>query len=131
MTEPNELSAMLAERVALKQTIEYEAKVLTDRRKELDDLDANIRAALRTTGLDSVTKDGYRATVERKVGTRVPDWEALFAYIRGSGDFHLLQRRLTVAPFAELHGQGEAIPGVETYEYDELSVRKVSSAATR
>jgi hypothetical protein len=124
-----DLADFLAQRVDLKMEIEADARRLANKRNQLIEIDGVIKDLLRETGLDSVSKAGYRATIVRAIGTRVNDWESFYQHVAASGDWHLLQKRLTQAPFAEMFEEGTGVPGVEIYEYDDLSVRKSSKSS--
>jgi len=57
-------------------------------------------------------------TLRTKERKQVIDWEAFYDYIEQNHAFDLLQRRVNEAAIDE---REEAIPGVTSYEYDDLS----------
>ena len=56
----------------------------------------------------------------------VDDWELLYEYIRNTGEFELMQKRLAVRAAGERLDDVLSLPGVRTTEVDKLSVRKNS-----
>jgi len=70
---------------------------------------------------------GKVARVTRHV-KRVPtvkDWAALYVYIKKTGAFELLQRRVADAAVKERWDAGKQVPGVEAFTTVTLSVAKV------
>jgi hypothetical protein len=63
------------------------------------------------------------ASITETVLPQVVDWDAVYAHIKETGDFYLLQKRPAAAAFRELHQSGEVIPGMEPYTKREISLR--------
>lgn len=60
---------------------------------------------------------------ENLVGN-VEDWDQVYAYIKGNGAFHLIQRRLANAAYKELLDMGDELPGVVPFTKRTLNFRK-------
>lgn len=84
------------------RAIEEKAKVV---KAKYDDLEAVIMEKLLTEKMDKAT--GKRATVSLKrslVGS-IKDWDALTAYVKKTGHFHLFNRSVGAPAFRELYEQ--------------------------
>lgn len=66
-----------------------------------------------------------RVTVVTKEIPQVKDWEAFYKYVKKTGQFDLLQRRLTDAAIKERWENGKEIPGVEHFNATAISLNKV------
>lgn len=67
----------------------------------------------------------YRAQVVTKRKPTVSDWPSLQAYILATGEFDLLQRRISDKAIADRWEGGANIPGVEPCNVVSLSVTKI------
>lgn len=66
-----------------------------------------------------------RASVVLKVKPTVEDWPALYAYVKKTGNFDMLQRRLSDTAVKERWEDGKEVPGVGKFQYADVSVNKV------
>ena len=66
-----------------------------------------------------------RVTVVTKQVPQVKDWDAFYKHVKKSGDFDLLQRRLTDSAIKERWEAGKEIPGVEHFNAVSVSINKV------
>jgi hypothetical protein len=100
--------------------------------KQVDDLAAyeqrlkdHIIATLPKSDQTGAAGKLARVTVGTKQVPTVKDWEALYKYVKRSGSFELLQRRLGDAAIQERWAAGKAVPGVEPFTVVTVSVNKV------
>jgi hypothetical protein len=63
--------------------------------------------------------------VVTKTIPRVADWDKLYAFVKKTGSFDLLQRRLTDSAIQERWEAGKSVPGVETFNAVSVSINKV------
>ena len=95
-------------------------------------------SALRQHMIDSIPKDSkgvfglqFKAQIVTKPSIRVAGegWGPFLAFVRQTGRFDLLQKRINPGALLELAdegaAQGHAIPGTERYQEVDLSVTKV------
>jgi hypothetical protein len=68
-----------------------------------------------------------QVTRSEKPVPKVTDWDALYAHIKKTGAFELLQKRPTESAFAERWDAGKSVPGTEKFTKVSLSVSKVPS----
>ena len=66
-----------------------------------------------------------RVTVVTKEVPQVEDWDAFYKYVKRTGAFDLMQRRLTDAAVKERWEAGEEIPGVKHFNVVTVSINKV------
>lgn len=66
-----------------------------------------------------------RVTVVAKEIPQVEDWDAFYKYVKKTGNFDLMQRRLTDAAVKERWEAGEEIPGVKHFQVVTVSINKV------
>jgi len=66
-----------------------------------------------------------RVTVITKVVPQVKDWDAFYKYVKKTGQFDLMQRRITDGAIKERWEAGKEIPGVEHFNAISVSINKV------
>ena len=66
-----------------------------------------------------------RVTIVTKEIPQVKDWDAFYQYVKKTGSFDLMQRRLTDAAIKERWEEGKEIPGVEHFHVVSVSINKV------
>lgn len=103
-----------------------------DAQKEVDKIAAE-EAALKEHIINSLPKSEAsgvagkvaRVTVVTKELPQVKDWEAFYKYVKRTGSFDLMQRRLTDSAVKERWEAGKEIPGVEHFNAVTISINKV------
>src|SRR5438552_18857683 len=76
-----------------RRKLEAEAEKLKEEKES--PLEAEILEALRLSGAGSVGGSHYNATLVRKTSPQVADWKLLYEHIQKTGEFELIQRRLS------------------------------------
>lgn len=66
-----------------------------------------------------------RVSVVTKQIPQVKDWDAFYKHVKKTGQFDLLQRRLTDAAVKERWENGKEIPGVEHFNAVTVSLNKL------
>jgi hypothetical protein len=66
-----------------------------------------------------------RVTVITKQVPQVKDWDMFYKHVKKTGEFELLQRRLTDTAIRERWDAGKQVPGVESFNAVTLSINKV------
>lgn len=66
-----------------------------------------------------------RVTVVVKQIPQVKDWDVFYKYIKRTGNFDLMQKRLSDAAIKERLEDGKLIPGVELFNIVSISMNKV------
>lgn len=120
------IDKMWAEREAIRK---LEAEV-AERKKVLDELEVKLMDAMGANGLDKATGRAASVSLTKTVVADVQGdegWKAFHAYIKKTGYFHLLQRRVSDAAYRELLEQGKKVPGVQPFNKVRLNLRTLSS----
>lgn len=86
---------------------------------------AHLIAVLPKSDAKGVSGKVARVTITSKTIPIVEDWDKLYAYIRKTKRFDLLQRRLNEAAIDELWEDGKEVPGVGQFVAVGVSVNKV------
>lgn len=100
--------------------------------KQVDELWAEEKA-LKSHIIDTLPKSEAsgvagklaRVTVVTKDIPQVKDWDTFYKYVKKTGQFDLLQRRLTDTAVKERWEAGKEIPGVEHFKAVTVSLNKV------
>lgn len=102
---------------------------LKDVEAEFNELQASILQRLEAEGMDKAT--GKKATVSRTevIVATIVDFDALCAFVKKSGHFHLFQRRISDPAFRELAQMRKGgVPGLEAFTKTNLNLRSLKGA---
>lgn len=85
--------------------------------------EAAILERLDSEGLDKST--GKKATVSKTtvISTNIVDWDTFTKYVKRTGYFHLIQRRVSDPAVRELFETKGAVPGLEPFPKTKLNLR--------
>ncbi len=120
----------LADLALLRDDLRTQKKALEDQVKDLEEqLKANEAQIIEQLDAQGVTRSGvgpYSMSISESTVGNVTDWDQVYQYISANDAFHLIQRRLANAAYAELLDMGEGLPGVEPFTKRSLNFRKSS-----
>lgn len=88
-------------------------------------LKVHIIATLPKSEASGVAGKLARVTVVTKVVPQLKDWDAFTKYVKKTGQFDLMQHRLTAAAIEERWEAGKEVPGVERFNAVTVSLNKV------
>lgn len=106
-----------AERLSIKKDV----AALEDYEKEIKNY---IIDNLPKSNASGITGKVATATIQPKDIPIVEDWDIFGKYLKKTGFYHLLQRRLSVEAVNEILDSGKKIPGVAMFRVLEVNVRK-------
>lgn len=107
-----------------KQRLSYQKLVKNIEREEAF-LSSKLKAELKEQGSRGIAGLFSKvAIVDRKIPS-VTDWDALHAHIQRTGEFDLMQRRLSDAAVKERWNAGEEVAGIGFFETQTLSITKI------
>jgi hypothetical protein len=69
----------------------------------------------------------YQLTIEPTDEPVVGDWGALYAYIKTTGAWELLHKRISQTAIRERWQEGTDVPGIKHNVQDELHIRKLTT----
>jgi hypothetical protein len=101
-----------------KRKLAEQIKVLEGEYSELED---QVKARLTEEGMDKATGKKATASLSQVVVATVKDWDALCAYVKKTGHFHLFQRRVSDPAFRELVAK-KPVPGLEPFTKTNLNL---------
>ena len=110
----------LAELRAAKASTEAVLKALQEK---IDQQTASVLNALLDAKLESIRSGDATVSIRRSVVPDVTDWSALDKHILATQSLDLLQRRVTVSAWRARVEAGEKVPGVQSFEKQELQWR--------
>lgn len=90
---------------------------------EFAEISENLMARLDAEGTEKGAGKRGSVSISSSVVGNVTDWDALNAYIKKTGYFHLYQRRLSDPAVRELLESKGKVPGVEPFTKRRLNVR--------
>lgn len=77
-------------------------------------------------GVDKSTGKCASVSIAEHVVGNIQDWDALVAFVKKKGYFHLFQRRVTDTACRELWERGDTIPGVDPFTKRKINIRTIS-----
>jgi hypothetical protein len=86
----------------------------------------SIMDLLRDSGLKKATGEVATASIRTNLVPYVEDWDLIHSYIKDNDRFDLLQKRLSVTAWRDLHETGVNVPGTTAVEDEDLSLTKAS-----
>lgn len=90
---------------------------------EMGMIEAQLLKRMDERKTDRLSNDKLTASKQTSTEAKVVDWDAVFEFIKTSGDFSLLQKRISVTAFRELLTMGQ-VPGIIPEEYTKVGFRK-------
>jgi hypothetical protein len=102
-----------------------EQKKVDDIESEEKALKAHIIENLPKSEASGVAGKFARVTVVTKQVPQVKDWDAFYKYVKKTGSFDMMQKRLSDAAIKERWEAGKEVPGVEHFNAVSVSINKV------
>jgi len=111
---------------------ELRLKTQKEMQAAVSDLDAEEKAlkehiinTLPKSEASGVAGKVARVTLKKKDVPQVEDWPKLYAHIKKTSSFNLLNRALSTAAVQELWDDGKKVPGVVPFTVVSLSINKL------
>lgn len=105
-----------------KRQLETRVKAIEEEFKELEE---QLMARLDAEGMDKATGKKASVSISKSVSGNIADWESFTKFVKKTGHFHLLQRRLSDPAIRELLESKGSVPGIETYTKRRLNLRSL------
>lgn len=129
-TKPPTLGELIDNMWALREERVAADAVVDGIKAKIAAVEAQIDERMEAEGMTKAT--GTKATVSFTF-TTIADvqgdggWTKLYAYIKKTGYWHLLHRRVTDAAYKELLEAGKKVPGVEPFTKKRINLRTIPS----
>tara|TARA_R110002096_G_C14342583_1_gene702332 strand:+ start:28 stop:405 length:378 start_codon:yes stop_codon:yes gene_type:complete len=108
-------------------SIRTEVKSLQEQENELKrsqrELEATLMTKLDQQGVDRVGNDVCTVSLKKEIVPTVEDWEAVQRHVRDTGQFELLQKRMSAVAYRELRSMNLDVPGVKATELTRINFR--------
>ena len=83
--------------------------------KDYNDLMAKLQDRLLKEGMDKATGKKATVSISRVVVANVVDWDAVYKFVKKTGNFQLFQRRISDPAFSALAEAKGGVPGLEAF----------------
>ncbi len=123
--ETSNINALIDERAALKAQMDGLNKRLKEFRAALDQVDILLLKKLDDEGLNRTANSIASVSINEDTVPDVADWDALYAHVIATGDFSLIQRRVSSTAYRELLKMGEAVPGLQPRTVRRINFRSL------
>jgi hypothetical protein len=88
-----------------------------------DDLETQIVISLKDQGIDRVGNDACTVSIKQEIVPTVRNWDAVHEHVLATGQFELMQKRMSATAYRELIQMGHEVPGVEATELTRMNFR--------
>lgn len=90
---------------------------------KINELEGHIIYQLETQGVDRTGNDVCTVSIKKETVPTVEDWDAVHQHIIDTGQFELLQKRMSATAYRELQQLGQNVPGVKATELTRINFR--------
>lgn len=90
---------------------------------EIDAIEDELLTRMNDRKTDRLSNDKLTASKTTTVHASVLDWDAVYDFIKTSGDFSLVQKRISETAYRELLAMGQ-VPGIIPKEVTKVGFRK-------
>lgn len=115
---------LIKERQAVTEQLRAANNLVKQIKEQQDDLDRLLMWKMDKTGVTRVGNDDASVSIGTDVVADVTDWESVYQHIQSTGDFSLIQRRVSSTAYRELLNMGENVPGMQPREIRRINFRK-------
>lgn len=122
---PSTLGACADRLYKVRQERLKQQKVVDQLAAEESALKEHIIQALPKSEASGVAGRFCRVSVVSKMVPQVKDWDTFYKYVKRTGQFDLMQRRLSDAAIKERWEAGKEVPGVEHFNAVSVSINKI------
>lgn len=115
---------LIKERQAVTEQLRAANNLVKEIKEQQDNLDRLLMWKMDKTGVTRVGNDDASVSIGTDVVADVTDWESVYEHIQSTGDFSLIQRRVSSTAYRELLNMGENVPGMQPREIRRINFRK-------
>ena len=102
------------------KSVQAEEKLLKTQQRELE---SQISIRMQEQGLDKISNDVCTISLKNEIVPTVENWDDLHEHIVKTGQFELLQKRMSATAYRELQQMGQDVPGVSATELTKINYR--------
>ena len=123
LTPVRTIDELIDRKKSIKSQMEKLNAELKGLREQENDIDLELLKKLDTEGLKKTANEVASVSIKEETVPDVHDWDALYEHIKQTGDFSLIQRRVSSTAYRELLKLGENIPGLQPREIRRINFR--------
>ena len=125
LTPVRTIDELIDRKKSIKSQMEKLNNELKGLREQENDIDLELLKKLDTEGLKKTANEVASVSIKEETAPDVHDWDALYAHIISTGDFSLIQRRVSSTAYRELLKLGENVPGLQPREIRRINFRSL------
>lgn len=92
-------------------------------KQSINELENRIILNLENQGVDRIGNDVCTVSIKKEIVPTVDDWDSVHQHIIDTGQFELLQKRMSATAYRELQQMGQEVPGVVATELTRINFR--------
>ena len=125
LTPVRTIDELIDRKKSIKSQMEKLNNELKGLREKENNIDLELLKKLDTEGLKKTANEVASVSIKEETVPDVHDWDALYAHIIQTGDFSLIQRRVSSTAYRELLKLGENVPGLQPREIRRINFRSL------
>tara|TARA_B100001287_G_scaffold265480_1_gene258437 strand:+ start:416 stop:808 length:393 start_codon:yes stop_codon:yes gene_type:complete len=125
LTPVRTIDELIDRKKSIKNQMEKLNSELKGLREQENDIDLQLLKKLDTEGLKKTANEVASVSIKEETVPDVHDWDALYEHIKQTGDFSLIQRRVSSTAYRELLKLGENVPGLQPREIRRINFRSL------
>ena len=119
------INDLIEERARVKNDIDTINKTLKNLMARKDELDVELMKKMDAEGLSRTANAYASVSINEDTVPDVTDWDKLYEHVINTGEFSLIQRRVSSTAYRELLKMGEAVPGLEPRTVRKINFRSL------
>ena len=125
---PEEMTTteLIDERASNKEQLDLLNKQIKELKQHEQLLDVLLLKKMDAEGLSRTANGIASASINEDTVPEITDWEAVFEHINQTGDYSLMQRRMSSVAYKEVLKLGEEVPGVKPRTVRRINFRKLN-----
>ena len=125
VNEKSTMNSIIDERALIKAQMDGLNKRLKEFREALDQVDRLLLKKMDDEGLSRTANSLASVSINEDIVPDVTDWDKLYEHVQETGDFSLIQRRVSSTAYRELLKLGEQVPGLESRTIRRINFRSL------
>lgn len=125
VNEQSTMNSIIDERASLKAQMDGLNKRLKEFREALDQVDRLLLKKMDDEGLNRTANSLASVSINEDIVPDVTNWDKLYEHVQETGDFSLIQRRVSSTAYRELLKLGEQVPGLESRTIRRINFRSL------
>lgn len=122
-TPVRNINELIDEKKNIKQQMAELNAQLKVLREQESAVDVELLKKLDAEGLSRTANEVASVSINEETVPDVTDWDALYQHVITTGDFSLIQRRVSSTAYRELLKIGEDVPGLQPREIRRINFR--------